>query len=63
MYIQRGSSYILRLFPLVFFPAPSLNVPIPRTMMEINRVAGEESGNDSALASERLGFKPCLLFA
>lgn len=51
-------------FDAVSSSAPSLNVSTPQTMMEMSRVAGEEAGEgNSALASDRPGFKSCPPFA
>lgn len=50
-------------FDAVSSSAPSLNVPTPQTMMEMRRVAGEERGKNSALASDRPGFRSCPSFA
>ena len=72
----RGSQFHLRAnvyperlflhFDAVSSSAPSLNVSTPQTMMEMSRVAGEGGwgwvGN-SALASDRPGFKSCPSFA
>lgn len=50
-------------FEAVSSSAPSLNVLTPQTMMEMSRVAGEERGKNSPLASDRPGFKSCPTFA
>lgn len=46
---SRESLYILKLFPLVSLSAPSLNVTIPWTMMQMSKISGVDSGEKNQL--------------